>query len=140
MANDPTKYVRRVAIVAMKADAAIAATVGARVYPPQRPANPIWPFVAWGVDDNAPFEASGMDGNEIDARVHAFADSHDGASDLAAAVVRALVGAGPLDLTGEGCPYPAIAHFTWQRTQVIQDGDETDSFHAIAFFRVAVVS
>lgn len=134
----------------MKGDAALAAIVADRVYPPQRPANPVWPFVAWGVGITGPFEASCMDGSEIDLVLHAYAATdgtggatiagEEQANEIAGLAVNALVDAGEIDLTDYGCPYPATAYFTWQQTQVIQDGAEADAFHALASLRVNIVS
>lgn len=169
MARDSSIYARRAGLTLLKGDAELAAIVGDRVYPPQRPSEPQWPFVGWGVPIIAPFEAVCLDGNDIDLAVHAYAATEgyaetvtfsDGstfdngaglesgltfsgeetATRIAERVAAVLVDAGEIDLTAYGCPYDAVAHFTWQQTQVIQDGAEADAFHAIATFRLVVVS
>lgn len=150
MARNSSIYLRRAGLVLLKADAALAALVGARVYPPQRPADPQWPFVAWGVPIVGRFEASCMDGNETDFAVHGYAETdgtgpqtisgEERATEIADRIVVALVGAGEIDLTANGCPYPATAYFTWQQTEVIQDGLEADAFHAIVSMQANVVS
>lgn len=91
-----------------------------------------------------------MDGAEIDLALHAYATTEgtggqtvageELAGQIAARAVTVLVEAGGVDLTDYGCPYPAVAHFTWSQTQVIQDGAEADAFHAIASLRVNVAS
>jgi hypothetical protein len=150
VAQNSSLYARRAGLSLLKGTSALAAIVGARVYPPQRPADPVWPFVAWGVPIVGPFEASCMDGAEIDFALHAYAATEgtggstvageERAGQIADLAVAALVNAGEVDLTDYGCPYPATAHFTWQQTQVIQDGAEADAFHAIATMRCNVVS
>lgn len=148
MAVESHILVRRAGLTILKGDAALAALVDDRVYPPQRPAKPQWPFVAWGVSIVGPFEASCMDGREISFAAHAYAatDGNGGdtvsgeelASQIAGRVVAALLGAGEIDLEPYGALAPAVAHFTWEQTQVIQDGAEADAFHAIAAFRCNV--
>lgn len=150
MARNSSIYVRRAGLVLLKGDAALAAIVGDRVYPPQRPADPQWPFVAWGVPIVGRFEASCMDGNENDFAVHAYAETdgtggstvsgEERATEIADRVATVLAGAGEIDLATYGCPYPATAYFTWQQTEVIQDGLEADAFHAIVSMRANVVS
>lgn len=91
-----------------------------------------------------------MDGNAIDFAVHAYAatdgvgvatvSGEERAGRIASLAASALVDAGEVDLTVYGCPYPATAYFTWAQTQVIQDGDEADAFHAVASMRCNIVS
>jgi hypothetical protein len=147
--GDSNIYVRRAGLTLLKADAAVQAVVDDRVYPPQRPATPQWPFLAWGVPIEGPFGASCLDGSEIDFAVHAYAettgvdDATVSGEELASALnglCRTVLNGATLDLTAYGCPYPATAHFTWQQSQVIQDGAEADAFHGIATFRATVAA
>lgn len=150
MAKDSSLYARRAGLVLLANSAALQALVGARIYPPQRPPEPVWPFVAWGVAIAGAFEASCMDGSEINVAVHAYASTEgegaqtvpgeERATEIAALVAAVLSDAGEIDLVPHGCPYPATAHFTWVQTQVIQDGSEADDFHAVTTFRINVVS
>ena len=146
MAVDFSLYVRRAGLTLLNGDATLAAATGGRIYPPQRPANPVWPFVAWGVADVAPFDASCMAGAEISFAVHVFAATGDDgageeqASTIAARVATVLTDAGEVDLTGYGCPVPAVAQFTWERTQVMQDATEADAFHAVVSIRAAIAA
>lgn len=149
MARDSSLYARRAGLTLLAGDAALQAIVAERVYPPQRPAKPLWPFVGWGVPIVGPFSASCMDGNEIDVAVHAYAATdgtgaqtiagEERATEIAGRVAAVLDGA-TVDLQAHGCPYPATAHFTWQQTQVIQDGAEADAFHAIISIRLNIAS
>lgn len=150
MARNSSIYLRRAGLTLLAADAALVAIVAGRIYPPQRPADPQWPFVGWGVPIVGPFEASCMDGNETDFAVHAYAETdgtggatvsgEERATEIAARIETVLADAGEVDLTDHGCPYPATAHFTWLSTQVIQDGAEADAFHGIVSFRANVAS
>ena len=97
-----------------------------------------------------PFEASCMDGARVSFALHAYAategsgsgtvSGEEQAAALAAAAAAVLVDAGEIDLEGYGCPFPAIARFTWEQTQVIQDGAEADAFHAVVAMRCEIVS
>lgn len=136
--------------MAWKAYAPLLALVPAsRIYPPQRPPNPEWPFVGYGVPVVSPFTASCLDGATVSFAGHAYAETTgEGdqtvqgellASDIAQRMAEAI--SAPLDLAAlVDCPYPAVAHVTWTGTQVIQDGSEADRFHAIVSFDVTVSS
>lgn len=150
MAKDSSPYVRQAVVAAWKAYAPLLALVPAgRIFPPQRPPNPEWPFVAYGVPVVAPFGASCLDGCTVGFAGHAYAETTGTgaetvqgellASNIAQRMAEA-VGA-PLDLAAlVDCPYPATAFVTWTGTQVIQDGSEADRFHAIVSFDVTVSS
>lgn len=136
MANPATLYVKQATIAALKAAPAIAALVGPRVYPLQRPAMPVWPFVAFGVPLGVPFGASCLDGSQIEFAVHGYAVGEDVALGIAAAIEKALDGA-TIDLVA---PFSATAHFVTTGGQIMQDGGEADKFHAFVSVRVTVSS
>lgn len=148
MPRDSSDFLRQAVVSTWKADAPLAALVGTRVYPPQRPPAPEWPFAAYGVPTVSPFAASCLDGNSVTFAGHAYAETTGAgaqtvqgeprAREIAAAMVAALPE--QIDLQPFGCPYPAIAHVTWTGTQVIQDGSEADRFHAIVGFDVTISS
>lgn len=149
MPRDSSPYVRQAVVAAWKAYAPLLALVPAsRIYPPQRPPAPAWPFVAYGVPIVTPFGASCLDGCTVAFAGHAYAETtgegadtvqgEQRASDIAQRMVAALDA--PLDLAAVDCPYPATAFVTWTGTQVIQDGSEADRFHAIVSFNVTVSS
>jgi hypothetical protein len=130
----------------MKASEAVRALVPAdRVYPPQRPANPVWPFIGYGVPTSGPFVASGMDGSALTVAIHAYAETTgEGAETVGGEELAHRIAAAIVDAMGEGaslsdydCPYPATAHFSWTGTQVIADGD---AFHAIVSYAISVIS
>ena len=149
MANETPLYVRRAGLSLLRADAGLTAMVGDRMYPPQRPANAVWPFIGWGVAIDSPFAAACLDGNQLDVAVHCYAATsgtgsgtvagEERAGAIAAGVVRVLLGAGEVALDAYGLA-DATAHFTWLSTQVIQDAAEADAFHAIVSLRVTVAA
>jgi hypothetical protein len=60
-------FVRRAVVAAWQAYAPLLALVPAsRIFPPQRPAKPEWPFVGYGVPNELPFEASCLDVRDLD--------------------------------------------------------------------------
>ena len=73
MANNSAKYVKRAAIAALTAAAPVAGVPAARVYPMQRPATLVWPWIGYGAPITAPFGASGLDGSDITVAIHGFA-------------------------------------------------------------------
>jgi hypothetical protein len=142
-------FVRRAVVAAWQAYAPLLALVPAsRIFPPQRPAKPEWPFVGYGVPNELPFEASCLDGSTIEFAGHAYAETTGSDDDtvggeemagrIADAMVAALEAAGPLNLAAHGSPRAGTAYVTWTGTQVIQDGSEADNFHAVVLFRVTV--
>lgn len=154
MAKDATQYVRPAVLRLLKREPTVTALVpAARIYPPQRPPNPDWPFIGYGVPSTTPFGASCLDGSAISVAVHAYAettgegDGTVGGEDMALAIVAAVVSVlggdqgAEIDLQELGeCPYPARAYISWTATQVVQDGAEADAFHAWATFTITVAS
>jgi hypothetical protein len=150
VARDSSPYVRQAVVAKWKAHAPLLALVSAgSIYPPQRPPNPPWPFVAYGVPQVEPFGASCLDGCTVSFAGHAYAETGGAGVDtvqgeqLAGEIAQRMVDAldAPLDLAAlADCPYPATAFVTWSRTQVIQDDSEADRFHAIVSFDVTVSS
>lgn len=150
MAKNSGLYVKRATISQLKAVDDVTDLVPAlRIYPLQRPAQPEWPFIAYGAPIQAPFGAACLDGGETTVAIHGYAQTtgsgpdtesgEDTALKINAAVEAALDGA-TLELEPHGCPYPATAHFTCTGSQVIQDGAEADKFHGFVNFRITVSS
>lgn len=148
MANLAGLYVKRAGITALKADAAVVALVPAgRVYPMQRPAAPVWPFVGWGAPVYETFEASCLDGSVLNVAVHVYARTSGSGlatvpgedfAEQAVAAIAAALGGKSIGLVG--APAPATAHFHCTGAQVIQDGADADAFHGFALFRITVSS
>lgn len=155
MARDSSAFVQQATLVLLKRAPTLAVLVPAdRVYPPQRPPNPTWPFVAVGEAIAVPFLATGMDGSGTSLAVHVYAETTgegeqtvDG-RDMANAILRvvvALLGGDdgaevPLASDLSDCPYPATAYFTWTGSQVVQDGADAGAFHGFATFDISVSS
>lgn len=150
MARDSSLYVRKAVIRRLKGLVALQAFVGDRVYPPQRPAKPLWPFVGYGVPTITPFRAACMDGCDVRPVIHAYAATGDYGgqtrsgeavvADMLALISAELDGA-TIDLAAYAdCPYAATAFLEWTSSQVIQDSGEADNYHGIGSFEIAVSS
>jgi hypothetical protein len=146
--KDSTLYIRAAVLTALKAAAGVIALVpGARIYPQQRPADPDWPFIAYGSPIAVPFGAACLDGSAITVAIHCYAATtgegedtvpgEDLATEINAAVAAAL---GDATLELEEAPYPATAHVDWTGSQVMQDGAEADAFHGFSTFQITVSS
>ena len=148
MARDSTLAVQEAVLAFLGEQATVVALVPSdRHYPPQRPANPLRPWLGYGVSDTAPFLASCLDGSEISVRVHNYTettgegDETIPGEDMAHAINRVVAGA--LDgatLELEGLDYPATAHIEWTGSQVLQDGADADAFHGIVSLTITVSS
>lgn len=137
MANDRRLAARRAIIVAQRADAALTALVpAARIFGPQPPANPTWPFGKSGAPIAAPDRATGMDGTRVLITMHWFAEGpgDDAVSAIAAASAKALDGAELVTDDGE------IASVTWTGGITLQDPEVASGWHATSDFEVIVDS
>lgn len=133
MAKDISLDIRKVAVTKLKAAALVSDIVGARVYGPEPPANPVWPFVRYGFVSSVPVRASCMDGSRVSVAIHGFArgPGEDAISALAAAIASTLDGH---EFQGAGY----AGHFRWTQTQIIRDAVEASDYHAICNFEIAV--
>jgi len=120
-----------------------------RVFGPERPPKPPRPFVGVGVPVSAPFLAAGMDGSAITLAVHSYTETRgdgdqtvSGEAEASALnrVIATALGDQALSLADTDCPYPAVAHFEWTGSRVIQDGNDAGQFHGIVSFAISVVS
>lgn len=140
MARDSRLYVRRAVVSRLKAEAAVAQIVAARVYGLAPPAGPTWPFVKMQPATAVPMRATCLDGARIAFRVSAFAKGPDEttAELLAQAVGSALDG---LSVPLSDAPWPArLSSIRWLSTQTIQDPEEATGWHAILSFEATVTS
>lgn len=155
MAKQSDFYVQQATIVLLKRAPTLTVLVPAeRVYPPERPPNPTWPFVGVGETIVTPFLAAGMDGSATSLAVHAYAETTGEGNDtvdgraMAQAILRVVVAVlggeqgAEVQLQGDlsDCPYPATAYFTWTGSQIVQDGTDGSAFHAFATFDISVSS
>jgi len=137
VANDTSLAVRRAIITALRAYGPLTALVPAgRIYPPQMPATPVWPFVRYGTATVIPDRATGMDGARIIVSVHAFArgPGEDAASAIAKAIATCLDEA---NLTTEDGDQLTIF---WTGGQTLQDPEEANSWHCTSDFEITVAS
>lgn len=140
MARDASLYVRRAVVSALKAEAAVADIVAARVYGLSPPANPDWPFVKMQPPTTTPMRATGLDGSRIAFRVSGFVKGPDEAEAavLADAIAGCLDG---MSVPMSDAPWPArLTDIRWTGTQVIQDPEEASGWHAIVSFEATVTS
>ena len=135
MAKDKSLEVRRIAVTRLKASETVADIVAARVYGPEPPANPVWPFVSYGFATSVPVRASCMDGSRISVVIHGFArgPAEDNASALGAAIAGALDG-----YQFEGADFNG--YFRWTQSQLLRDGAEASDYHVACTFEVVVTS
>jgi hypothetical protein len=145
MANDLTLQIRRAALTALKADAALIALVpSTSIHPQTTPANVAWPFVKMGAPSGQPIRAACVDGNQGIFAVHGFAKAREEggqvvetAEDYAARIGAAIAVAldrKALDLDGGG-----RARLLWTGSQLLMDGAEADAFHTVQNFAVRVL-
>jgi len=140
MARDSSIPLRKAILRALKADGTITALVPAsRIYPPQRPAKPQWPFILYGASIDTPLRASCLDGSTVNVAVHVFQRGPNAEEETAAikAALAASLDGAELDLQAA---YPAHASIVVTGGRTIQDGDEGDAWHGIVDIRADVAS
>jgi hypothetical protein len=138
MAQDSAIPVRKAILRALKADSDVTALVPAdRIYPPQRPAEPEWPFILYGASIDTALKGSCLDGSTITVAIHQFAKGEEDTAAIKAAVATALDGL-EAELLDAG--YPARASVIVTGGRVIADSDEGDSWHGIVDLEITVAS
>lgn len=126
--------VQQAVIAALKADAGVAALVGARVYD-EVVALPTWPFIRYGFPGVTPFRADGWYGEVFAITVHCFAKGPGQESVLAvAAAVKAALDDNDLAINSGG----GVMLLQFDAQQVIRDTDEASAYHAIVQLSAAV--
>lgn len=147
MANDLTLPVRRASLKALKANALLTALVPApSIYPQTVPPTPAWPFVKMGSPTPTPVRASCVDGAAAIFAVHGFAKARingaggmlETAEDLASRIGSAIASA--LDRQRLVLDGGQSARVLWTGSQLMQDGDEADAYHAVVNFKVRVLA
>lgn len=126
MANDPTLYLRRAIVTALKS----AGLAGGRVYGPHPPANVQWPFILVGIAEVEPMQAQCLDGSRFTLTVHTFDKGGDesGVSELNRKVA-GMLDRKPLPLVA---PFPAsMRALRWVRSQIIRDTAEATAWHGL---------
>lgn len=131
---DHSLPLRRAVVAHLRSVSAVTDLVTAtRIYGRRVPDNPTWPFIRYGVPDTRPYEATGQGGSDSAITVHAFARGPDESdcAELAAVIVEAL-SADQLPLEND----LGLVSLDWQRTQILEDGDESADYHAVIEFSV----
>lgn len=129
---DLTHAMRGKIMAALKADTALAAIVGSRIYPQAVPATPVYPFVKLGAAITTPLFIDGNDGTQYSAAVHCFtkkgADPEVEAMTINSEIVRIL---NAMEVAAIGASL--TMDVTPRQAQVMQDGD-ADAFHGFVTF------
>lgn len=120
---------QRATIAELKADAAVAALVGDRIYD-ELPPNPVFPYISIGPDQTLPQRFDCLDGSEITLQFDGWSrqPGYIEAKRISEAVRRCLDGA-PLELIG----YRLIDLYL-ASSQTLRDPDGLTS-HAVITFR-----
>ena len=140
MAADHTTALEKAIITHLKGDAVIAGLAGARVYPPEAPANPVWPFLRYGQPITTADETMGSDGAEIRVTIHTFAEGKDAAARLAKLVAHRLDGAAlVLPIDEDTGAVGGLSELVWVSTDIIRDTDEASKWHGAVQFNAAVM-
>lgn len=140
MAADHTTALEKAIIPHLKADAVITGLVSVRVYPPEAPANPVWPFLRYGQSITTADETMGSDGAEIRVTVHTFAESKDAAARLAKLVARRLDNAAlTLPQDEDAGQVGEVAELAWLSTDIMRDTAEASKWHGVVQFNASVM-
>lgn len=130
MARDLSLAVRQAIVAALEDSPAVAAIVPAeRIYAVEVPAEPVWPFIRYGLATALPFRASGMDGCRLAVTLYGFAHGpqEDAVATLGGAIAATLDGrVMPIDVEP-----PATAHVGWTSSRTLRDSDEAGAYHVI---------
>ncbi|MBI1682387.1 DUF3168 domain-containing protein [Caulobacter hibisci] len=140
MARDASLWVRKALQSAQKADAAVAAIVGARVYGQNPPADPVWPFTKLPPLTVVPMRATGLDGTRYSIRISGFAKGVDDTeAALLGGAISACLDGRSIALTE--APWPArLTDIRWTGTDIIRDPAEATGWHAIVAFEGVVTA
>lgn len=142
MARDLSLAVREAMIAALEDAPAVTAIVPVeRIYAVEASAEPVWPFICYGLATALPFRASGMDGARFGVTLHGFAHGpqEDAVAALGAAIAAALDGPDGKGLVLElDVEPPATAHAAWTGSRILREGDEAGAFHVVVSVEVTV--
>ena len=133
MGVDLTLPLRQSIVVHLRADPAVVAIVGQRVFG-ERVASEdlVWPFIRYGFDTADQFVAQGIDGVSVDVTLHTFskADSTDNVKALNAVVIESLDDAQLV--LDDGYAFD----MTFVQVQTLPDGP--DGFHGVVRFTALI--
>lgn len=131
---DLARLARIEIVKALKASAPLTALVPtARIYGPEPPAEPQWPWAYVQTPLESPSRATCLNGASLSVTVHGFAKGpgDDAASAIGDAIKRALDG---VSVPTADC----AIDIQWQQTQIVRDSAEASAYHAIVRLGVEV--
>lgn len=129
MAIDHSLEVRRAVVARLRSDIGVTALVGDRIYD-DPPADPIWPFIRYGVPIVGNYEATRLEGSTHRITIHAFdkGPGTAGAMKIGAAVVAAMKTLAFADLS--------IIDLEWMDTRILNDPSTRGAYHAVVEFQL----
>jgi hypothetical protein len=119
---------QRTIVARLKADAPLAAIIGARVYD-QPPATPMFPYITLGEDHTLPDRGQGYDGSDVSLTIHAWSKGtgFPEAKRMIEAIRASLTDA-PLALTGH-----RLVNIEFEDSRVLRDPDPAITHGVITF-------
>lgn len=143
MARDVTLALRRAILAALEDSPAVTAIVPVeRIHAVEPPAEPLWPFIRYGLATATPLRASGLDGSRVSTTIHAFAKGpqEDAVSALGAAVGAALHGGDGrgLRLVLDVDP-PATALVATQGCRLLRDAEEAGAYQIVVDVEAMII-
>lgn len=126
---------RQAIITRLKGDTGIAAIVGDRIYE-EPPANPVWPFIRYGVDISIAFRGDGIRGEDKTVTIHAFVNGpgQNVASSLAR-LIRLSLDEVDFELDSAG----GVLLLQWEQAQILTaDSANASAYHAVVEFRAVI--
>ena len=127
---------RRAILAWLKSDATVTALVPAgRIYQPQAPAKPTWPFVQYGVFSDLPRRAACLEGQTLIGAIHAFAKGpgDDAANAIGAALASSLDGR-ELVIAG------GTIRIRYTGGQTLRDTADANSWHRVTNLSIRVLT
>lgn len=131
--DDHDLALRRAIVARLKADPAVAAIVGVRVYEEVVP-NPTWPFIRYGLPIVEPIKVDGWHMASHALTIHAFAEGPgtDQVSALRRAIYNALDEA-EVEIEGQG----VVCSIAYSGHNTGRDTAEASNYHAAIEFEAA---
>lgn len=132
---DLGKLTRAAIVKALRENVPMVALVpAARIYGPEPPATPPWPWAYCASPIESPYRATCMNGAQCSVTLHGFAKGpgDDAASAIGSAMRYAL----------DGLQFPVdsgYAEVAWEQTQLLRDGAEASAWHVVVRVAVEVV-
>lgn len=139
--RDATIPTRRAVLIAMQGEASITDLIpDSSIYPPRTTSAPSWPFIRYGQATWTPRIAAGIGAGVITVAIHVYAHGGD---EVAGTVVAALTaffyGSDNQGLSLTLADSRVITILP-QQSQVIQDRDESNSWHGFVTLRILVAN